>query len=32
MFTGIIETIGIVTNLKTEDDNLHITVKSNITN
>ena len=31
MFTGIIENIGIVTNLKKELDNLHITVKSNLT-
>ena len=32
MFTGIIETVGVVTNLKNEDTNLHITVKSDITN
>lgn len=32
MFTGIIEDIGIVTNLKEELDNLHITVKSALTN
>jgi len=31
MFTGIIETIGTVTDLKEEDKNLHITIKSNIT-
>ncbi|WP_027138012.1 riboflavin synthase [Gaetbulibacter saemankumensis] len=31
MFTGIIEDLGVITNLKTEQDNLHITVKSNIT-
>ncbi|MFI0429652.1 riboflavin synthase [Mariniflexile sp. HMF6888] len=31
MFTGIIEDIGTVSNLKTELDNLHITVKSTIT-
>ncbi|MCL4139341.1 UNVERIFIED_CONTAM: hypothetical protein GTU68_023550 [Idotea baltica] len=32
MFTGIIEDIGVVSNLKEEFDNLHITVKSTITN
>lgn len=32
MFTGIIEDIGIVTNLREEQDNLHITVKSALTN
>lgn len=32
MFTGIIETLGKVTNLVSEQDNLHITVSSNITN
>ncbi len=31
MFTGIIEDIGIVSNLKEEKDNLHISIKSNIT-
>ncbi|WP_372935864.1 riboflavin synthase [Seonamhaeicola sp.] len=31
MFTGIIEDIGIVSNLKEENSNLHITIKSNIT-
>ena len=31
MFTGIIETLGIITDLKKENDNLHITVSSNIT-
>ena len=31
MFTGIIEDLGVVTNLKTEQDNLHITIKSAIT-
>ncbi|MBU2949719.1 riboflavin synthase [Tamlana agarivorans] len=31
MFTGIIETIGTVSNLKNELDNLHITIKSQIT-
>ncbi|WMI66723.1 riboflavin synthase [Aestuariibaculum sp. YM273] len=31
MFTGIIEDIGVITDLKKEFDNLHITVKSNIT-
>ncbi|WP_406685261.1 riboflavin synthase [Seonamhaeicola sp. MEBiC1930] len=31
MFTGIIEDIGIITNLKEENSNLHITVKSSIT-
>ncbi|MDG5491024.1 riboflavin synthase [Psychroserpens sp. SPM9] len=31
MFTGIIEDLGIVTNLKNEQDNLHLTVKSQIT-
>ena len=32
MFTGIIETLGHVTNLKYELDNLHITIKSTFTN
>lgn len=32
MFTGIIEEIGKVVNLKKEDNNLHISVKSKITN
>ncbi|SHG83194.1 riboflavin synthase alpha chain [Winogradskyella jejuensis] len=31
MFTGIIEDLGIVKHLETEKENLHITVKSNIT-
>ncbi|GGZ75999.1 riboflavin synthase [Algibacter mikhailovii] len=31
MFTGIIEDIGVVTNLVTEFDNLHISIKSKIT-
>ncbi|MDG1730203.1 MAG: riboflavin synthase [Algibacter sp.] len=31
MFTGIIEDIGVVSNLKTEFDNLHISIKSKIT-
>ena len=31
MFTGIIEDIGVVSNLKKEFDNLHISIKSNIT-
>jgi riboflavin synthase len=31
MFTGIIETIGKVTHLVTEKDNLHITIESEIT-
>ncbi|GAA4892265.1 riboflavin synthase [Flaviramulus aquimarinus] len=31
MFTGIIEDIGIVSNLKEELDNLHISIKSTIT-
>jgi riboflavin synthase len=30
MFTGIIETLGTVTNLRQEQGNLHITVQSNI--
>jgi riboflavin synthase len=32
MFTGIIETLGIIKDLKKEDENLHITVSSSITN
>tara|TARA_R110002049_G_scaffold616_11_gene3589 strand:+ start:7293 stop:7877 length:585 start_codon:yes stop_codon:yes gene_type:complete len=32
MFTGIIETLGIITNLVKEQDNLHLTIKSSITN
>lgn len=31
MFTGIIEDLGTIINLETDKDNLHITVKSNIT-
>ena len=31
MFTGIIEDIGVVSNLKTEFDNLHISIKSKMT-
>lgn len=31
MFTGIIEDLGVVTQLKPEQDNLHITIKSAIT-
>lgn len=31
MFTGIIETLGKIEDLKTEDSNLHITVSSSIT-
>ena len=31
MFTGIIETLGIVKELKSENDNLHITINSSIT-
>ena len=31
MFTGIIETLGKVTHLVTEKDNLHITIESEIT-
>lgn len=31
MFTGIIEDLGVVTNLKQDHDNLHITLKSNFT-
>ncbi len=32
MFTGIIETLGVVTELKKEQGNLHISLKSKITN
>ncbi|PKH49554.1 riboflavin synthase [Tenacibaculum sp. Bg11-29] len=32
MFTGIIETVGIVQRVTKEQENLHITVQSNITN
>ncbi len=32
MFTGIIETLGEITNLETDGSNLHITVASSITN
>lgn len=31
MFTGIIEDLGVITNLEQDHDNLHITLKSNIT-
>lgn len=32
MFTGIIETLGIINDIQKEDENLHITVSSSITN
>ena len=32
MFTGIIEDLGVVTKIEKEDDNLHLTIKSSITN
>ena len=32
MFTGIIETLGTIQNLKNENNNLHVSVKSAITN
>jgi len=32
MFTGIIETLGTITNITKEQDNVHLTVKSNFTN
>ena len=32
MFTGIIETLGIIKEIKSDDDNLDITVSSSITN
>ena len=32
MFTGIIETLGTIQSLKNENDNLHVSVKSAITN
>lgn len=32
MFTGIIETLGQITNIKKEKENLHLTVKSSFTN
>jgi riboflavin synthase len=32
MFTGIIETLGIIKDIQKEDENLHITVSSSITN
>ncbi|MFC5285010.1 riboflavin synthase [Pedobacter alpinus] len=32
MFTGIIETLGTITHLKTEQSNLHITIQSSISN
>lgn len=31
MFTGIIETLGVVTKLENENENLHLTIKSDIT-
>ncbi len=30
MFTGIIETLGVVTNVQNENDNLHLTIKSSL--
>jgi riboflavin synthase len=30
MFTGIIETLGVVTNIRKENENLHVTVKASI--
>ena len=32
MFTGIIETLGVVANIVKEQDNVHFTINSNITN
>ena len=32
MFTGIIEDLGVITNLEQDNDNLHLTLKSNFTN
>jgi len=32
MFTGIIETLGTITNITKEQDNIHLTVSSNFTN
>ncbi|MGV9002643.1 riboflavin synthase [Flavobacterium sp.] len=32
MFTGIIETLGLIDEIKKEEDNLHITISSSITN
>ena len=32
MFTGIIETIGVVSNIKKDLENIHFTIKSTITN
>lgn len=32
MFTGIIETLGIITSIQKENENLHITLQSSITN
>jgi riboflavin synthase len=32
MFTGIIETLGTITNITKEQDNIHLTVKSSFTN
>ncbi|SDS47834.1 riboflavin synthase alpha chain [Polaribacter sp. KT25b] len=32
MFTGIIETLGLVTNVVKEQENVHLTIESNITN
>ena len=31
MFTGIIETLGSITNVVKEQENLHLTIKSTIT-
>ena len=32
MFTGIIETLGTITHIEKEQDNLHLTISSEITN
>ncbi len=32
MFTGIIETLGVIKNVVKEQENVHLTIKSNITN
>ena len=32
MFTGIIETVGVITKVEKDQDNIHLTVKSSITN
>ena len=32
MFTGIVETLGIISDIKKDQENIHLTIQTNITN